>query len=578
MPRNPIVIATLFLSVAALFVEQLLRIVDAPLLALLVGIIDYAILLSLMIELAIDYHRARYKRVYLKQSIGSLAFAAVFVGFFVFSKVSAALSVGDELGSLPNAVIIIRNLFLVLRIFGRLRRLSAFLEEISTHPAQTILVSFLVVILVGALLLMMPFTDPEGQGLDFIDALFTATSAVCVTGLIVVDTSAAFTLYGQIIILVLIQIGGLGIMLLSYFTVFVFRRTISIEDKMLISFMLSEKDMTKLAKSLMNIMYTTLVIEAVGAIVLGFGIGPRIDGTIGATVFFAVFHSISAFCNAGFSLFSDSMERFRSVPSVVLPLSLLIIAGGISFAVIADLRRSVFGHIRRLISRQIVRVERISLNTQSVLVMTGSLLLLGMLAIYGLEYRNEFATDRLSGQYLSAFFQSVTLRTAGFNTVPFSKLMPSTYLVMAVFMFVGGASGSTAGGIKVNTIAVMLTYVRATLRDRETAVLYRHSIPTKTVTRAFLILLFGISAVVVGTILLSLFESAPLEHVFFEVVSAFGTVGLSAGLTGSLSVGGKLVIIALMFMGRLGPLTILAAASGSSSVKIEYPRGEIAVG
>ncbi|MBT3272097.1 MAG: TrkH family potassium uptake protein [Spirochaetales bacterium] len=572
-----LLVITLILSSVSLFLEQLGSL--PPFIEILITIIDYAILALIVLELGTEYRRASYKRVYIKRNLGPIIFSILFIGLFVYSK--AVLYIYDQraLRSLPTSLIVIRNVFILLRVFSRFSRLSAFLEEIAAHPAQTIIFGFLIVILVGTLFLMMPFTGAAGKGLRFLDALFTATSAVCVTGLIVVDTASAFSIYGKLIILALIQIGGLGIMILSYFTIFILRRSVSIEDKMLISYMLSEKDMTKLAHSLKNIITITFVIEGVGALLLFLGFVRGFEGGVIGAVFAAVFHSISAFCNAGFSTFSDSLEGIRSNPYLVVIFSLLIIFGGISFAVITNLRQSLINRFRRLVRKIPEKMIRVSMNSKVVLAVSGMLLLVATLVFYGLEHGGEMAGYRLGNQYLSSFFQAVTLRTAGFNTVPFSGFRPVTYLAMAAFMFIGGASGSTAGGIKVNTLAVMFAYLFSSVRDKDSVTIYRNSISSSTILRAFLILLFGVTVVVIGTIFLALFEQAPLEHILFEAVSAFGTVGLSAGLTGSLSGPGKLTVIFLMFLGRIGPLTVLAAASLSGrKIRIEYPRGEIAIG
>ncbi len=581
--KNPLVVVALLLSVTTLFLEQVSRAIDLSALRVVPAYAGYAVLGLVVAEIVTDILRAPYKRIYLKQSVGALSFAAVFAGLFVYTRLFASDSVGGAIGALPIVVVVIRNVFILLRVFSRLRHVASFLDEISARPAQTIVVSFLVVILAGTLLLMLPFTHSEGRGLSPVDALFTATSAVCVTGLIVVDTATAFTVYGKIVILVLIQIGGLGIMLLSFFTVFVFRRSVSIRDKMLMSYMLSERDMTKLSRNLKTIIYTTLTIEAAGAVVLAAGIRANTGAGAAQTAFQAVFHAVSAFSNAGFSLYSDSLESFRGRPGVIVPTALLILVGGMGFAVIADLRTVAASYVRRMRDRlrrsRRHRLVAPSLNSVAVLSVSGALLLLATLAFYGLEYRNVLSAERVGGQYLSAFFQSVTLRTAGFNSVPFDALLPATYIAMTVFMFIGGASGSTAGGIKVNTVAVMIAYLISTIKDRDSVVFHRYSIRADIVARAFLILLFGISVVTAGTILLTLFESAPVEHLFFEAVSAFGTVGLSAGVTPQLSIPGRIVIIILMFFGRIGPLTILAAATvGRRKVRIEYPRGEIAIG
>ena len=572
-----LLVITLILSVASLFIEQIGEL--TPLMWTIISIIDYLVILLIVVEIGTEFRRAPYKRIYLKRNLLSLSFTALFVVLFAYNKLIVLVYQAGSLGSLPQAMVIMRNVFILLKVFNRLRRLSSFIEEITAHPAQTILFSFLLVILVGTLFLMMPFSSSKGIRLSFLDALFTSTSAVCVTGLIVVDTATAFSIYGKVIILVLIQIGGLGIMILSFFTIFVLRRSMSIEDKMLISYMLSEKDMTKLARSLKEIILITFAIEGIGALLLFLGFFPGFEGGFVNAMFAAVFHSISAFCNAGFSTFSNSLEGFRGNTYLIIVISLLIVTGGISFAVIINLRHGFANRFRRIVKKKHEKLVRMTMNTKVVLTVSGLLLLVGTLIVYGLEHGRTMAEYGLGEQYLSAFFQSVTLRTAGFNTIPFGDLRASTYLAMAVFMFIGGASGSTAGGLKINTLAVMIAYLNATMRDRESVTLYQSSISMNTVIRAFLILLFAVTLVAAGSFFLTLFEDAPVEHLVFEAVSAFGTVGLSSGITPDLTAPGKAVIILLMFFGRIGPLTVLAAASLSSrKIRIEYPRGEIAIG
>ena len=587
---RPIVIITLVLSVTALFIEQAANvagsggsfgssILESSFFRWIFTGINYAVLLLLILEFVLEYRSAPYKWVYFKRNTFPLIFTGFYIVLFVYNNILTLLVSTEAIDQLPMAIVIIRSIFVLLRVFSRLRRLSAFIEEITTHPAQTIIISFLLAILIGSLLLMMPFTAMENEGLSFVDALFTATSAVCVTGLVVVDTATAFSLYGKLIILVLIQIGGLGIMILSYFTIYILRRSVSIEDKMLISYILSERDMTKLSRSLKNIIYTTLVIEAVGSILLSFGMRIQAGGSISKAILLGIFHSVSAFCNAGFSLFSDSLQGFSSNRFVVFVIAGLIISGGLSFAVLTNLRVRFFTRVKNFLYRRKEQIPKLSFNSRIVLILSVFLLISGTLIIYGVEHKNTITNLPLGEQYLAAFFQSVTLRTAGFNTMAIHDLRPAMYFAMALFMFVGGASGSTAGGIKVNTLAVLFAFLPASVRYRQSVSIGRTSVPTTLVLRAFQILLFGVIVVAFGTVLLSLFEDIATEKIMFEVISAFGTVGLSAGITGDFSIGGKLVIIPLMFMGRLGPLTILAAASLSvRKPRVEYPRGEIAIG
>ena len=566
---------SLLLGVVSLFLEQ-----AEPVSAILrtIYFLDYAILFFVLLELVFDYRRSLFKKEYLRRNVFSLLLVLAYVVLFVYNRVVFPAADGGTLSGVSSSVVIIRNVFLLLKVFARFRRLSAFLDDITSKPAQTILISFLLAILVGTLLLMMPFTAADSDGLSFIDALFTSTSAVCVTGLIVVDTSTAFSTWGHVVIMVLIQIGGLGIMILSFFAIFIIRRSFSVEDKFLISYMLSENDMSGLTRSVMRIVMITFGIEAVCSILLFLGFG-RTMGWGGETAFSAVFHSVSAFCNAGFSLFPDSLERFRNDLPVNLIVAFLIIAGGISFSVIVNVWNSVKVRLVNRFTGGQGKVPRLSLNSVLVLSMTAGLLILSMFLVYAFEHDNTYSGYTLGEQYLASFFQAVTLRTAGFNTIPFASLTVPMYLVMTVFMFIGAASGSTAGGIKINTVGVLGSYVSSVLRNRSRPMLGLNSIPSEQILKAFLILLFGISVVTAGTLLLTITERAPLEHIAFEAVSAFGTVGLSAGLTPDLTVPGKGVIIALMFMGRLGPLTVITAASLSKSGRnVQYPQANIMIG
>jgi trk system potassium uptake protein len=570
-----LVILTLLLSLAGLFIEQSSLGDD---LSVLTNILDFAVLFLLLLEVYRDFRDAKLKIIYLKRNIPSLLFVLVFLVLFIYNK-AILFGAGTALGAMKgigSGVVIVRNIFVLLKVFSRIRRLNDFVESITVHPAQTILFSFLLVILTGTLYLMAPFTTIEAGGLPFLDALFTATSAVCVTGLIVVDTATVFTFWGQAGILLLIQIGGLSIMIISYFTIFLFRRKVSLEERLLISYMLSERDMTGLGRTLKIIILSSFLIEAVGALLLYLPMSRDLGAGGGQALFFALFHAISAFCNAGFALFSDSLEGFAGNLQVNMVISVLIIAGGISFAVIADLRRYIGGRLRNLIRRSHRGVAELSLNSRLVLTGTVILLLSGTYLIYALEYGKSLALLSTPGQYLAAFFQSLTLRTAGFNTIPFASFAVPTLLVMMLFMFIGAASGSTAGGIKINNVAIIWAYIGSVLRGGGQATIMKRSVEPEQINSAFLVLLFGLGVVFTGTVVLTLTETAPLVDLLFETVSAFGTVGLSTGVTGSLSGPGKWVIILLMFTGRLGPLTILAAVSRQGKRSpVAYPTGTI---
>ncbi len=573
---NVLVLITLILSIVSLVLEQ--SDLQTRFTAVFTNTLDFTILLLFFVEVLVEFIKSGNKRHFLRNNLFDVLFLIFFTLLFTYNKYLLFSRHISVYGNLPGKIIVVRNIFVLLKVFGRIRRLSAFLRSLVAQPARTVALSFVLVIVTGTILLMLPFTTPEHAGLGFVDSLFTATSAVCVTGLIVVDTASAFSVWGKIIVLLLIQAGGLGIMILSFFMAFILRRSLSIEDKFLISYMTSEKDMRNVSRSIKNIIYITLFIEASGAVLLFLGFQNRFGVNLN-TVFVSLFHAVSAFCNAGFSLFSDSLEGFRSSLLINSVIGALIICGGLSFAVIMNLKGRLADGIAYTLKRRGFSQKSLSLNTRIVLMGTGILLILGMFLFYALEHRYSLAAFDLKTQYLAAFFQSVTTRTAGFNTIAISGLRNPTYLVMMIFMFIGGASGSTAGGVKINSIVLFLAYVRSLIKDRRSVTLFNYALSKDLVLRALLILLFGLTSVLGGMIVLSITESAPFVEICFETVSAFGTVGLSTGITGALSIVGKCVIILLMFIGRIGPLTLLAAAAQRvKKVQIEYPAGEILIG
>lgn len=566
------VITALSLSIGALIMEFAFI---GTFYARIAWYLDFLIMLLLVAEIISEIRASTGLKEYLRHNIPTLLFFTVFLVLFLYSKATYVLLEQNRIESVSRGVIIVRNGFILLKVFSRLKRLSSFFESIAIQPAQTILFSFQMVILAGTLLLMLPFATISTGGLGFIDALFTATSAVCVTGLIVVDTATAFTVWGQLVILGLIQIGGLSIMIISYFTLFSVRQKVSYQDKLLLSYMLSEQNMNQLSKRVKTIIYTTFGIEAIGALLLSSAFHlPGVPWQ--ETLLLSVFHSVSAFCNAGFALFSTSLEAFSNSLLVNATIAILIILGGISFAVLTNFYSIAGSRIKALFRPTRTKREQVSLNTYVVIFATPLLILVGMLLFYGLEHGNTLAKLTLGEQYLAAFFQSVTLRTAGFNTIPIGSLTTTTLLCMLPFMFLGAASGSTAGGIKINNAALIYAYLKAVLLNQDSIILRRNSLSRSHVNKAFLVFFFGIFTVSIGTIILSATEAAPLPEILFETVSAFGTVGLSTGITGALSFTGKVVILVVMFVGRLGPLTILAAASQpEKSVQVSYPRGNI---
>jgi trk system potassium uptake protein TrkH len=566
----------LLLGLISLFLEYGVH--PTPLVRIFVNILDFAVIILFTLETVLRFSTASDKKSFVGDNIFDLMLLVILIVLFTYTKYTAFLMHSQKLQQFSTKIIMIRNIFSILKIFGRVKKLNYFLKSISSRPAQTIAFSFLVVILIGTILLMLPFAIADGYRLGIINALFTATSAVCVTGLIVVDTATKFTLYGKIVIMLLIQVGGLGIMILSYFSAVMIGKRISIEEKLAMSYLINEQDMHKISRTIVKIILVTFAIELVGAMLLfaklqqSMGVSPH-------TMLFSVFHSISAFCNAGFALYTDSLEGFKSSILVNFIIAGLIILGGISFAVIFNLTDVYRKRSRIRLFNGGRRLARLNLNTKAVLIVTGILIFSGMLLIYGLEHRGNLVQYGLKTQYLSAFFQSVTLRTAGFNTIPISQLKVASLLLMVLFMFIGGASGSTAGGIKVNTVFVIFAYIKSTLSGKSETTALKNTIPRDLINKSFMLAILALLAVFSGTFILSISEHFSLDKILFEVVSAFGTVGLSTGITGLLSGVGKITIIILMFIGRIGPLTLIAALSRKSKqYEVKYPEESMQIG
>lgn len=564
--RKAAVFIVLFLGVAGLFLEQL---PEWHMSARLVTYIDFSLVFFLVAEFLVAFLEAPRKIFYLKNHIPSVLFLVVYLTFFIVSKLGTSFQ-STSLFRGYFFLMVIRNLLLILKIFGRIRKLTGYLNSIFDKPAQTIVLSFVMVIVVGALLLMMPVMTVSGR-INPVNAFFTATSAVCVTGLIVVDTPAYFTFAGQAVILLLIQIGGLGIMLLSYFMVFVLGRRVSLKERTLLSFMLNESDMKGIVGSVKRIIILTFSIEG-GAALLLFPLFSAQGLKTGQAVWFSLFHTVSAFCNAGFALYSDSLESLKGNAGINFIIVILIICGGISFSVLTELAASVRDFLRK-------KRRPLSINSKVVLRVTAGLIVVPMLIIYKLEHLSLLIDLPLGEQYLTAFFQSVTLRTAGFNSLPFGSLQAGTLMLMIGVMFIGGASGSTAGGIKVNTTGVVWAYINSFRKGRENVLLFRQQIDKDQILQAFTVIIFGIVSVFSITLILMITEKAPPINLLFESVSAFATVGLSTGITGSLTIAGRLCIIILMFFGRIGPLTLLSASSrGEKRNPIAYPEARLLIG
>jgi len=443
-------------------------------------------------------------------------------------------------------------------------------------PERTLILSFLIIILVGTCLLSLPYAARVKPAF-FIDALFTATSAVCVTGLIVVDTGSFYSQFGQIVILALIQLGGLGIMTFSVFFYLLLGRSIGIRDRRIIQDTFSQFPIRNIYVLLKSVFLYTIVIECAGALFLFIG---WIDHfPLMTALYFSLFHAVSAFCNAGFSLFPDSFASFQNNIPLNLSITSLIILGGMGFIVLKEIVGIGFRKNLPL---------RISLHSKVVLTTSATLIVLGTLFIFFIERDNSLLKSPLSEQILISYFQSVTSRTAGFNTIPMVSLSNPTLFILIILMFIGASPGSCGGGIKTTNLATLLSLAFNRYKGREGATVFKRTIPQETVFRSVSIILASILAVTIITIFLLITQMGDLSHTesrglfleyLFETVSAFGTVGLSMGVTTKLNSAGKLITIAMMLLGRLGPLTLaFAMAQRVRKGEFHYAEENIIVG
>jgi trk system potassium uptake protein TrkH len=438
-------------------------------------------------------------------------------------------------------------------------------------PYQILVLGFAGLIVGGALLLMTPMASATGQQLSFLDALFTATSAVCVTGLVVVDTGTYFSVFGQLVIISLIQAGGLGIMAMATLMAILIGKRIKFRERLVMQEALNHLTVSGVVRLTRYLIKTTLLIEFIGGTILAVrwydDLGPK-------GIYFGYWHAISSFCNAGFDLFGSVTGKFSSATGYVdditvnLVVTLLIIIGGIGFTVIADVwtNRSF---------------SKLSLHSKVVLITTLVLIVFGTLVIFLLEYNNANTLAALSwkGKILASYFQSVTTRTAGWNTVDIGRLTDATLFFMVLFMFIGASPASTGGGIKTSTAAVLAAAIWALIRGRNDAELFERRITYSIIYKAFSVMLISAVLVIFVTMMLSISENQPFIKLLFETTSAFGTVGLSTGITPTMTSTGKLWLIFTMFAGRVGPVTLaLALALKHRKGNIQYPEGKMIIG
>jgi trk system potassium uptake protein TrkH len=445
---------------------------------------------------------------------------------------------------------------------------SALPHKQTLSPPQILVIGFGTIIFIGAFLLMTPLASANHQWTGFIDALFTATSACCVTGLVVVDTGTHWSVFGQLVILFLIQIGGLGFMTMASLLAFIFKRRISLKERLILQESLNQLDIEGVVGLVRKVLLYSISIELVGALL--FAVRFSSEMPLGQAIYFGVFHSISFFNNAGF----DLMGNFRGLTGYVSDLSVnlisiaLVILGGIGFFVMADL----------IDYRQ---KKRLSLHTKVVLSTSSLLIFVGAVVILIFEYTNMRTLGSLSwfDQFMSSMFQSIAPRTAGINTLDISAMRQASQFFIILLMFIGASPGSTGGGIKTTTFATLVGAIIAMVRGKKDIVFFRYRLASDRILKAITLTLICLFLVIAVTMVLTTTEDHHFLMVLFEVTSAFGTVGLSMGLTPQLTVIGKILIMFMMFVGRLGPITLaFALRVNNDKEAFRYPEGRVIIG
>lgn len=443
------------------------------------------------------------------------------------------------------------------------------LKEKKLNPAQILVLGFARLIIIGGILLNLPIASVDGESIGFIDSLFTSASAVCVTGLVVVNTATYWTLFGKIVILMLIQMGGLGFMTMATLVALLIGKRITLRQRLVIQEGLNQFSLEGVVKLTKYVIMSTLIIEAIGAIILSTRFVPIYGIKNG--IWYSIFHSISAFCNAGFDITGNSIVPFAGDAVVNITLALLIIIGGLGYTVYIDLTRNK-------------EFKSNTLHTKFVLLSTAILLITGFVFILIIEYNNPKTLGNLPfiDKITASMFQAVVPRTAGFNSIDIGGLTKATSFLMIILMFIGGSPGSTAGGIKTTTFGVIILTMYSILKGKSDVDVFRKRIPYELIFRALAVLGISLFLVVFVTMILTLTESEnSFLDLLFETTSAFATVGLTRGVTSDLSSIGRLILIFTMFTGRLGPLTLgfaLAKRQDKDKGNFRYPEGKIMIG
>lgn len=453
-----------------------------------------------------------------------------------------------------------------------------------TSPTQLIILSFLALILLGSLLLHLPQASANGVSIGYLDALFTSTSAICVTGLVTLNTAATWSLFGKIVILILIQIGGLGLVTFVLWFAVSIGKKVTIKDRLAIQASFNTAETTGTVRLIKTVLAVTLIVEGTGAILLFFFFLAK-GFPFGTAVFYGIFHSVSAFCNAGFDILGDnSFINFRGNYYLNIVIMLLIFSGGLGFAVWRNLWLKAKAHF----SKTAVSKVKLNLHTKLVLITTGFLLIFGTAIFLILEHDNPETLGNLSWheKILASLFQSVTLRTAGFITIDQYSLTEASKLFSSMLALIGGSPGGTAGGMKTTTFAVIIAAGWSMLKGSNEIVVFHKTIPVNILKKAVAVITAMLMFAFTASMLLSATEFASgfthsFSDIIYEVSSALGTVGITSGITSYLSSAGKLIVIFCMFVGRLGPISLVMIITSRLSRKnsiVRYPEDNVMVG
>ena len=449
-------------------------------------------------------------------------------------------------------------------------------KKFTLSTTQIILLSFLVTILAGSVLLALPISSADGEAVPYLDALFTATTSTCVTGLVTLPTVSAWSVFGQIVIVLLIQIGGLGTITIMTGVMLLLNRKMGIGDRLLIQDAFNLNTMSGLVKFVKNVLFGTLIIEAIGSVLYMLVFVPEF-GAKG--IWISVFNAVSAFCNAGMDIIAEnSLCNYATNPLINIVTSALIVLGGLGYIVWWDVLRVVRSRSQK--NRKIFR--HLTLHSKIAVTVTAGLILAGAILIFIFEYANPLTIGEMSvfDKIQVSFFQSVTTRTAGFATIPQENMTNASAAVSIILMLIGGSPVGTAGGMKTVTIAVLICSAFATIRNKNSATLFGRSVSLMSVKKAVAVAVTFLAICSVSTILLMSVSDAPALDAVYETVSATATVGLSRNLTATLNTFGKLIIIVTMYFGRVGPIS-LAVALGSKNESqnvISEPTEDISIG